>query len=115
MSVFISSNYRPLPLLSWADLPESEREHRDAPPEEEHYDPRYVKAYGEYWNLHEFQRIEKRSQTTLVPMGWSFPTDDDSPLLKWHGICSTSMFGGLVVRHIEDDDETVQVGWVKIS
>lgn len=116
MSTTISTNNHRLPLLSWDELKPRQREEFDYAKDScDDWSPRFVFAYGSWWDTQEFERVYRRSQESPP---FSFGVDDDSPLLKWDGIQATSHGTAVVIRYIVGDYgdyDNVVVGFVTIT
>lgn len=66
----------------------------------------FFRYKGQVYDLGEFVRLVERSKQ----VGFEHGCDADSPLLKWHGICTESYFSGILVRYADEYCEAVIVG-----
>jgi hypothetical protein len=103
----VTTNSHRRELLTLTELKPAEREEFDYVTEEDSFDPRFVRAYGNVYDVHDSQRI------TVSPWheAFGFNVSADSPLASWHGIVAESAFSGTVFRLLSgDDDGFVVVG-----
>lgn len=108
----VTTNNHRREVLTFAELTVSEREEFDYVTDDERYSPRFVRAYGNVYDVHDAERI------TVSPEFTSFGhnVEADSPLASWHGITTETMWSGTVFRLLSgDDDGFVNVGRVYSS
>lgn len=105
----IFSNHHARPLLSLAELPETERSDFDYIDAEDHHAPRLFRYRGALYDLHEFILIRRASDST-PPSFFHVVHDTESPLLDWHAIQTESYFSAVVVRVDPENPEYVVVG-----
>lgn len=94
ITITIKTNHHWHELLTWHDIPESERADFDYIDSEERFSPRMFCYRGRWYDTNEF---------FVIPQ--SLPAE----LREWSGYQSDSYFSGVVVRY-SDDFEQVQVG-----
>lgn len=106
MKIRTNNHYRPV--LYWWELTDAERADLDYVEEQSKQDDfRGFRYKGQVYDLGEFVAIGKRSENGAPSARHS--VDDDSPLLRWHGIQTESYFSAIVVRY-SSDYEYVAVG-----
>lgn len=105
----ITTNGKRRELLTMADLTVSEREEFEYLGTEAEFDARFVRAYGNVYDVNDSQRI------TVSPgfESFGYNVKPDSPLASWHGIETESAFSATVFRMLsgDDDDGFVVVGY----
>lgn len=90
----IVTNNQPLPLLDWSNLTEKEQAEFDwLETEDEQCSADFFRYKGQVWCLDEFDT-----------------TESDGKLSEWDGLCSTSAFSGVLVKHIRGLDDEIVVG-----
>jgi hypothetical protein len=114
----ITTNNRPRVLLSYDDLDASEQEQFDyiVSSTKGGYDVReelrFVRAYGQVWDTHEFESIQRGIS---VPVAAPGPGEKDK-LVRWDGIQGQSHFHAIVLRYFDKDGYELEgpvVGWAQ--
>ena len=100
----IKTNNVPRDLLSGYELTAKEKEELDYIENIDDCFNQFFRYRGEIYDTQEFVRIERRSQLSNP---FCHGVDDDSQLLKWHGIQTDSFFSGVVIRYTEDFEQIV--------
>lgn len=98
----IITNNVPRFIIYKHELPEKEQEEFDYLPDP---DSALIRYKGDLYPLQDFVRIMPRKDSR----GFDHSVDDNSPLLEWHGIVTTSYFTAILMR-FGPDCETVVVG-----
>lgn len=94
MTTITTNNHRHA-LVSWEELPPYYREQFDYVAGPDRESPRFVFGYHQWWDTHEFERILTADQ----PGAWAFRVTDDSPLVGWDGIHTTSHGTAVAIRY----------------
>lgn len=102
MSIKITTNNLPRPLVSWFDIPVDARNKFDYLDAGEKESDRFVFAYGQWHDFADTQPIGTGPFCFCPPPG--------SPLNKWHAILTDSAFTGIVFRIA---DEFVVAGFAQ--
>jgi hypothetical protein len=97
----ITTNGHRRDLLTLADLSLAEREEFDYVDTDTAHTPRFVRAYGNVYDVHDAQAITVSPYHTA----FGFNVAPDSPLASWHGIATESAFSGTVFRLLSGDDD----------
>lgn len=98
----VTTNGQRRELLTLVELSDAEREEFDYVTEDDAYDARFVRAYGNVYDVNDSQRI------TVSPRHESFGgfnVSPHSPLASWHGISTESHWSGTTFRLLSGDDE----------
>ena len=107
----ITSNYRVHELKSLSELPESEREFFDYV--NDNSERRFFRAYGSWYDASEFTYIAQPN-TRTEPFYTGLVAPEGSPLTKWQGVQTQSVWDAIVIRYPDDgygpDTEYVIVG-----
>jgi hypothetical protein len=114
MAAQITTNGHRRELLSFWELSQSERADvvhymgDRVEDDEDDYDdrdtPRFVRAYGSVYDVHDAQRITvTRPGGTGRDMG-AVNVTPDSPFATWHGVETESVWSGTVFRLLSGDD-----------
>lgn len=97
MAISVTTNNKPRPLLSWFDLPESERADFDYIEEDERYSYRLFQYRGSFYDYYEFQTA-----------------GNDVKALGFDGVQGQSYFDAIAVRYFDRDgyeyDNEIVVG-----
>lgn len=118
MALTITSNYRTRRLLSFNELPLSERAdfdymHADCDVECSCLDEaRFVLAYGSWHDTYEFESIARGISVPVVAPS----RRDKGSLVRWDAIQSGSAWHALVLRYFDADGyelDGVVVGWAQ--
>lgn len=87
----IVTNNHPRPLLTWIELTITERkefDYIDVNDHDEVYHPRFVRAYGNVYDIDDFEHI-----------------NPSNPLKGWGGFISESFWDGIVVKYAKPFDK----------
>ena len=91
----VTTNNHRRELLALAELAETEREQFDYVTEDDAFDPRFVRAYGNVYDVHDSQAIN-----TSQFQSFGFNVSVDSELASWHGITTESAFSAWAFARI---------------
>lgn len=103
--ITIQTNNHPRDLLTLSELTPGEAEWFDYVDSEEHYSPRFVRAYGNVYDVNEYSAYAGLSRESGMPAG----------LEGWHGYASDSYWSGTVIRYADDQCESVVIGRFYVS
>ena len=101
MTIEITTNHHERELVAFYELPDAiakrEFDYVD-PNDDDVYTPRFFEYRGQWWDIHEFERIHN---------------DNDNPELSaWHGVSTQSFYDAITVKYTEDYEHVI-VGYAR--
>lgn len=106
MSMQIITNWVPRNMRALYELPAKKRAWFDYVEEDDSYTPRFVQYKGEWYDVHDSQRIEP-DNGRQQRMGWAMRVHPGSPLCLFDSVESDSFFSGLLFRFVGEDQVVV--------